>query len=541
MLGMPRFVAQSALFSLLLSFSFSSCIRVGDLSSNAMRYNEAVEEAQNKMLLLNIVRAKMHRPMYITDLSKITGNIKLDINTGPIETDYTPFVQSTTTTDPMTKIMTTTSPARNLFGGKLVPSVDYAHSPTFDVNVLSTQEFMNGFLKPASKDLLSYYWEQGWPQELLLYLFVHHVRVHSSKDFTEADETFENHPSKVKPAELEKFGNWVTAFLKQKPTFVKKDLNIGPCLSRDEVSELDDLVAASKAGFGLAEVPTGGYQLQQPKPDLELKSEYDVRVAQEVESLCKKVQKPPKTPIEVRMDLLTAARKAATACREGLATLKDEKKAENKKVSREKLESIEEVCKFREDIVKGIDKGIDDDRKLGCSSPCSGAEQDAANEESSGVKSGQGETRGAEVSARYGEGANQKEATLYLRSPEGILYYLGQLMRLEEDANIVPEICVDGYLEPLFVAFARSKTDRACSAAIAVEYNGRNFVVPDEAPPADKVECKEGGNKYATGVGNLKCYAGRSMQALSLLTQLIALQKSAKDTPTTGVIRAISQ
>ncbi|MBV8200968.1 MAG: hypothetical protein JOZ15_10145 [Acidobacteria bacterium] len=82
----PRSPSAISLLSALLlplpALLLAGCIRVGDLSHSAMQYNEAVEEAQNRMLLLNVVRAKLFRPMYITDLTKVTGNIKLDLNSG---------------------------------------------------------------------------------------------------------------------------------------------------------------------------------------------------------------------------------------------------------------------------------------------------------------------------------------------------------------------------------------------------------------------------------------------------------------------------
>jgi hypothetical protein len=40
---------------------------------------------------------------------------------------------------------------------------------------------------------------------------------------------------------------------------------------------------------------------------------------------------------------------------------------------------------------------------------------------------------------------------------------------------------------------------------------------------------------------DLACFGGMSKESFSLLTQLIALQKSAKETPTTSLIRAIVQ
>ncbi len=113
-----------------------SCISVADLSHVTLKYNEAVEEAQNRMLLLNVVRAKLFRPMYITDLTDFSGSIKLDVNSGGIETD---FVNG-----------------KGLTGGKLTPSIDYVQNPTFTVNVLSSQEFMKGFTTQCSMSLLQY-------------------------------------------------------------------------------------------------------------------------------------------------------------------------------------------------------------------------------------------------------------------------------------------------------------------------------------------------------------------------------------------------
>ena len=79
---------------LLFAAFFAGCIHVADLSRTALKYNEAVEEAQNRMLLLNVVRAEMFRPMYITDLTDFSGSIKLDINSGGIESDFGPYMKT---------------------------------------------------------------------------------------------------------------------------------------------------------------------------------------------------------------------------------------------------------------------------------------------------------------------------------------------------------------------------------------------------------------------------------------------------------------
>jgi hypothetical protein len=55
------------------------------------------------------------------------------------------------------------------------------------------------------------------------------------------------------------------------------------------------------------------------------------------------------------------------------------------------------------------------------------------------------------------------------------------------------------------------------------------------------VESKPGQSNKFILAKDLNCSGGMSTEAFSLLTQLIALQKSAKDTPTTSVVRAIVQ
>ncbi len=529
---MPKFSSgtrQGAPWLLLIGLACAGCIRVGDFSRNATRYNEAIEEAQNRMLLLNIVRSEMHRPMYITDLSKITGNIKLDFNTGGVETDYGPFVESRSdmSTTGTAMVTTSRSPAHYLFGSKFLPSLDYAHTPTFDVNVLSTQDFMNGFLKPASKDLLAYYWEQGWPRELLLYLFVKEVQIRSTTDPTELEEDYVNYPSaRDGLAELEKFGHWVTEFVQAQPVFIRTAQGIGPCLDTYRVEELKDLVAAAKEGLGVSEVEHGRFQLQQAKPDLVLVSKAESQWRTIRDQLCS----DPGIRAAGPKALARALDEAAGKCAEKLQSV-------DVKGAPEKWKEIDGRCQLLDEKLQGAPSC-----PAGCAGEAGTSGEDAQPADERAQKSGQ-------ISARY----ETKEAKLILRAPEGVLYYLGELMRVEEDQkHYVPEICVHGQLEPLFVAFGRNEVEKACPEAVAVTYGGSGFLIPeakgkDIAKPGSFVCPKPDdpvlttGNKYITGLDDLHCSAGRSMEALSLVTQLIALQKSAKDSPTTSVIRAIAQ
>ena len=454
-----RWPHSPRIVSLLSAVFLVNCIRVADLSHSALRYNEAVEEAQNRMLLLNVVRAKMFRPMYITDLTKLSGSIKLDINSGGIETDFGPYIKDLV------------KGKDALTSGKLTPSVDYVQNPTFDVNVLSNQEFMKGFTSPCTKDLLAYYWEQGWPPEFLLYLFVHDVDDVELVEGNKKKVHYENYPDPFDPdlRKLERFGTWVTKFVRSNPRFVRIDVKIGPCLDKDAVGDLGELVKATKEGLSVAKVDTM-WQLKKQDQDL----------------------------------ILMAGAKA------------------------DGHESDEEKCESQK-----------------CEAP---VDKDSG-------------------------------PTLHLRSPEGILFYLGELMRVEHNSKKFPAVCIGNHLWPLFVAFEKHEKPLCKAASVAVKYEGTEFIIPDRelkldkegkisdpAAPQDPIcrglDIRPDGNISSPDQAqaepvqaqtkrvqpikiiaeeNLSCFGGMSMESFSLLTQLIALQKSAKDTPTTSLVRAIVQ
>jgi hypothetical protein len=107
------------------------------------------------------------------------------------------------------------------------------------------------------------------------------------------------------------------------------------------------------------------------------------------------------------------------------------------------------------------------------------------------------------------------ESTMIMRSPESILYYLGQLARAEADGREAAQVAGPGDSEwPLFVV-RKARNDE--KAQISVEYDGTTYIIPAASD------------------------AGRSMQAISLVSQLIALHKSAEELPSTRAVTLIGQ
>jgi len=113
----------------------------GDIYNHAVNYNLAVEQAQNELLLLNVVRAMKQRPMYFTAISLVRGSFQASAESGfgvPFGGDAT----DTYSAQPKGAVST---------------------SPSFDVAVLDSEKFTRGIMTPVCPETFAYYWDQGWP------------------------------------------------------------------------------------------------------------------------------------------------------------------------------------------------------------------------------------------------------------------------------------------------------------------------------------------------------------------------------------------
>jgi hypothetical protein len=136
------------------------------ITETSFDYNLAFERAQNEMFLLNIARASERMPMYFTAINALRGNLQSSVATGNIAI---PFGGGTSSSY------------------SAAPTASYTTNPTFDVAVLDSKQFWLGILTPAPLTTFKYYWDQGWPQELLLFLFIRTIEIHG--------ESYDNYPS----------------------------------------------------------------------------------------------------------------------------------------------------------------------------------------------------------------------------------------------------------------------------------------------------------------------------------------------------------
>jgi len=134
------------------------------IAKSTTNFNLVVERAANEMLLLNIVRASKRHPMYFTGLTTIRGSLSYEVSTGEI-------------TIPFGKI----GSGYNGAYSAVSPALKYSSNPVFDVNVLDNKEFYDAMMTPVPLETIDYFFQQGWPREMLLHLFIRCIDYYDKK------------------------------------------------------------------------------------------------------------------------------------------------------------------------------------------------------------------------------------------------------------------------------------------------------------------------------------------------------------------------
>jgi len=166
------------------------CAVIDNYSGRAVDFNREAEQAQEEVLLLNIVRASLRRPMQFTSLSSVTGSgsVSGSVAGGGTNVKQTPFISLFPNIPPATA----TTALSRIATGTASGAASLSGTATFTVPILDTQEFYQGILTPIPLQAFDYYLQQGFPPELLFDLFVLKIEVTRLDDGSCRKFTFQN-------------------------------------------------------------------------------------------------------------------------------------------------------------------------------------------------------------------------------------------------------------------------------------------------------------------------------------------------------------
>lgn len=152
-------------------FFLQGCATVKpQITSDAIDFNKAVENTNNEVAFLNIIRAFKRMPRHYTAISDIKGNFTVGASAAlesSIGLKKSRVSQSTDVAGVLTSGSVVTSAAE-----ALVPKfgTTYQTNPNYTVAVLESQKFYNGILAPIPHSTLTLFRHQGWDTELLIHL-----------------------------------------------------------------------------------------------------------------------------------------------------------------------------------------------------------------------------------------------------------------------------------------------------------------------------------------------------------------------------------
>jgi len=416
---------------LVISMFLGGCATPPQIAEQAIKANLAMEQAHNQILLLNVVRAYNRRPMHFTGFTAINGPIGTGKPTFSLATPFGP--------DFNTNIYSLTT--------GFTPDV-----PSFQTAIYDGHEFIRGFTTPITPKLAHFYLEQGWPQEMILHLFVREIEIVNGEG--ESVKRYRNYPPTAK--DFRDFQQKISELSKCKLiTETAKPTQYGPDIPAQHLQNAQMLAVSKGADFAIQGVPHD----KKDANDKLLQPEF-YRIIRSSPEVMFKFQ----------------AKIKGDKCLEVTNGAGEGNKQENQEQKIQVyLAGAEEIAQRQADKIL---------KKQGTPTPPA------------------------------------LQVIFSLRSPEAMVYYLGELARTQnrQDSSMPPASIGFDYprepdqLEPLFV-LSKNPNQSEMGAILEVEYEGDKYVIPRNA--------------------------GRSMHVLSLIHQLIGLQKKAADLPATTTVRII--
>lgn len=449
------------------------------IAGSVVASNEAQEDAANKLLVLNIARAHERMPMHFSLIGQLRS--------GPGGWAF--GVPSLGLSVP--------------FGGAATPNYGLTlgadgQTPA-DVSPLSNQEFMRGMTKMLDPELMAYFAKQGWPSSMLLHLFIESIDV-VDEDGVVTDRLV-NMPTAKDFRRFEKFVNAASscdlvADEDRVDTFYStKARAISPKEAADaKVANLVVLAVDAEEKVTKDKSKIAGYRLAAVNKAPVLRFVAPPGKAKGKSNQC---STGPRFDVDGKFDFTNVPipDDPALSCEQKKPEEKkpEEKKPEENQSEPGKIVGSNNATLYMQTMRQVATRSLGQEERRAGAQACPPP-------------------------------APKFTAQFVTRSPQGIIYYLGELSRAQ---NATWEL--ESFQRPLTIGLPSSekailfqmRNAAHDDAAITVRYAGQTFSVP----------------KFSGGApGQLQ---DRSVMTLSLLMMLIGLQDKGTEAPTVNNVRVL--
>lgn len=138
------------------------------IHSDSLAFDDTIASVSNELLVTNILRARDHAPLHFANLSALRAQFQATASAQAVF-PFGAFSRTAPVVASGSGVGSSATRASN------TDILQLQTAPSFDFSPLDTQEFTRGILSPIDPQVVKYYFDGDMPQELLLFLFVSRV------------------------------------------------------------------------------------------------------------------------------------------------------------------------------------------------------------------------------------------------------------------------------------------------------------------------------------------------------------------------------
>jgi len=156
------------------SLLLSACAFAPQLQRVAVDQDQMVAQTEDELMLRNILRARYRYPLHFTTITQVNGSASVEVG-GSLGATF-PGAGREQVRDGAGALL---GSSRTGGGAEIAPSVSGSVSttPSYTSTVLATDRFQRGLQQPIRPDLIAYYLDAGWRDELLMALFIERLDI----------------------------------------------------------------------------------------------------------------------------------------------------------------------------------------------------------------------------------------------------------------------------------------------------------------------------------------------------------------------------
>ena len=492
-----RFVAVAA-----ACFFVAGCAYSPGLVDRAVAFNKAVATSTNELLLLNALRARDRLPTYYTRVASDSAS---------------------TTIQPTASLAIPFGPNSVQKGFSSQFNLGMATQSQLSLQNLDDQKFMRGVLTPVPVDVLSFYLQQGWPPELVLMTTVSRITVPRSAteplmaafDAQCAKSATTDYCNNVLPS------GFVAPVGQQ---YVVAQL-------RNCVRTLENGQSSDQASLDFENYPGSAGQASCFQWMVRLLIALDP-IPRSAESYQVVARDVPSSDLKGLSAIIGMNGVGAGSGKSSFVVVEN---AQHKfTVCKKKEISGLALLHFKDHVTTSKHPAV-----LGDDSGSSASDQGDISVQigaapAKAPQCGATQKYGAKGDAA-GAASEQAQVRLTTRSLEGMIYYLGEVLRAEgSDDGEIPQAAATSvwawnriqHRDMVWGLFLADRGSVPSDSAVSVDFDGHTYFVPSEC--SDTQACPDPRHRH------------RTLQVLALLNQIWGLQKETAQMPIVPTVTVVN-